>query len=143
MKRLKVYSGGSFEVPHGGHVNFFQWVKKVFPDCYFILALNTDEFIEKYKGFRPAFSFDERKRFLENINLIDKVVENFGGADSRLTILKYKPDVIVIGQDWLAKDYCKQMGFTPQWLTDNKITLVYVPHTDGISTTEIKKRLKK
>lgn len=34
------------------------------------------------------------------------------------------------------------MKFTQKWLDDKNITLVYIPYTDGISTTEIKNRIK-
>ena len=34
------------------------------------------------------------------------------------------------------------MGFTQDWLDENNIILIYLPYTDMISTTEIKKRLR-
>lgn len=133
-----IYTGGTFEVPHTGHVNF---LRKCSQYGRVIVSLNTDEFIKSYKGFNPCFSYDERKKMLELIEYVDMVIPNEGGHDSKYSILKVNPDVIAIGQDWLSKDYCKQMGFTPQWLTDHNISLLYIPHTDGISTTEIKKRI--
>lgn len=139
---MKVYTGGTFDIPHLGHVNFLRLCKKFFPDSYLIVALNTDEFVETYKGFKPFFTYAERDRLLRLVEYVDEVVPNHGGADSRLTILDQKPDVIVIGNDWLQRDYCKQMGFDAQWLTDHGIALCFIPHTDGVSATEIKKRLK-
>ena len=52
-----------------------------------------------------------------------------------------QPNYIIIGSDWARKDYYKQMGFTQDWLDERDIGLIYVPYTDGISTTEIKRRI--
>ena len=142
IHKHRIYSGGTFDIPHLGHLNFFRQCKFLFPKSWLTIALNTDEFIEKFKGKPPLFSYEEREKFLKTIEYIDKIVPNIEGADSTKTILIYKPNVIIIGSDWLEKDYCKQMGFNAQWLRDHGITLVYVPYTEGISTTEIKRRLQ-
>jgi glycerol-3-phosphate cytidylyltransferase len=136
-----LYTGGTFDIPHLGHYNFFKQCKKLFTSSYLLVSLNTDEFIEEYKGHKPLYSYDERKYFLSLVDYVDKVVPNVGGADSTVAINLYKPNVIVIGNDWLEKDYCKQMGFDAQWLRDKSISLVYIPYTEGISTSEIKRRL--
>ena len=33
------------------------------------------------------------------------------------------------------------MGFTQDWLDERNIGLAYIPYTQGISTTELKKRI--
>ena len=66
---------------------------------------------------------------------------NIGGKDSKPAILKVAPKFIVIGSDWAERDYCAQMMFTSQWLYEQEIELVYVPYTEAISTSEIKRRL--
>jgi hypothetical protein len=35
------------------------------------------------------------------------------------------------------------MGFDQDWLDERGIGLIYIPYTDGISTTAIKQRLSK
>lgn len=140
-KILRVYTGGTFDIPHLGHYNFFRQCKELFPDSYLIVSLNTDEFIKRYKGVSPIFSYSEREKYLNYINLIDKVVRNAGDEDSKPTILACKSDIILIGNDWLEKDYCKQMGFDAKWLREHRISLCYLPYTEGISTSDIKKRL--
>ncbi len=136
-----VYTGGTFDIPHMGHMNFFGKIREYFPDCKLIVALNTDDFVEEFKGKKPLFNYSERYKFLMMSGLIDRIITNVSGADSKPTILRAIPDVIAIGNDWLEKDYCKQMKFNSQWLRDNNIALIYIPYTDGISTTEIKKRI--
>lgn len=137
-----VYTGGTFDILHFGHINFLKRCKEIAGiDGKVIVSLNPDEFIAKYKGHPPIMTYGERKQSLEQVPYVDEVVKNEGGADSKIAIEKIMPDVIVIGSDWARKDYYKQMQFTQDWLDEKLISLCYVPYTKGISTTEIKKRL--
>jgi glycerol-3-phosphate cytidylyltransferase len=138
----RVYTGGTFDYLHSGHINFLRQAKKIAGDGEVVVSLNTDEFITQYKGKPPIMSYEEREKVLLGCKYVDVVVPNVGGADSKVTILKVKPDFIVIGSDWASKDYYKQMQFTQEWLEEQDIVLVYVPYTVGISTTEIKKRIQ-
>jgi len=139
---FRLYTGGTYDLPHLGHCNFFRQCKELFPDSFLIVALNTDEFIEKFKGKKPLFSYDERKKLIETIEYVDLVTKNFGDEDSSKTIAYFRPNVVLIGNDWLEKDYCKQMSFDAEWLRRMEITLCYIPYTEGISTTLIKERMK-
>lgn len=136
---LRVYTGGTFDLLHRGHVNFLRRCAE-FGDV--VVSLNTDEFIEKYKGKPPVMSFDERAEVLLGLKYVSEVIPNVGGVDSRLAIELSAPDVIAIGSDWARKDYYKQMMFSQDWLDERGIILCYIPYTDGISTTAIKGRLK-
>ena len=135
---LIVYTGGTFDLPHSGHVNFLKKCAQL-GDVY--VALNTDEFIEQYKGKPPVMSFDERLEVISHYRSVRGVISNDSGADSKQTILEIRPDIIAIGSDWARKDYYKQMGFTQDWLDEQGISLIYIPYTRGISTTELKRRL--
>lgn len=135
---LVVYTGGTFDLPHAGHVNFLRKCAQL-GDVY--VSLNTDEFIEEYKGKPPVMSFDERLEVLSEYRSVHVIMSNDGGADSKEAILQVRPDIIAIGSDWARKDYYKQMGFTQDWLDQHGISLIYIPYTEGISSTEIKRRL--
>ena len=139
-----VYTGGTFDLPHRGHVNFLKTCKKIAGvGGIVVVSLNTDEFITEYKGKPPIMSFEERKAVLEEFRSVDLVIPNIGGADSKPAIRSVMPHFIVIGSDWAKKDYYKQMDFTQEWLDVNGITLIYIPYTEGISTTKIKERFSK
>jgi glycerol-3-phosphate cytidylyltransferase len=105
------------------------------------VALNTDEFYTKYRGYAPTMNFSERREILLACRWVDEVVANVGGANSRIAIEMVKPDYIVIGSDWAKKNYYEQMGFDQDWLDERGIGLVYVPYTRGISSTELKRRI--
>jgi glycerol-3-phosphate cytidylyltransferase len=131
---VRVYTGGTYDLFHRGHVNFLRRCAE-FGEV--TVALNTDEFNFQYKNRRPVMSFEDRKAVLESCKYVSEVVENIDGADSKPTILRVKPDIIVVASDWARKDYYLQMGFTQDWLDEHGISLCYIPYSWGISTTEI------
>lgn len=137
MKTL--YTGGTFDLFHFGHAHFLSQCK-VLADRV-VVSLNTDSFILQYKKESPILSFDERKKSLLASGLVDEVIVNTGGSDSKPAILEVNPDIICIGDDWAKKDYYGQMNFTQDWLDEQGIVLCYVPYLKCISTTEIKKRI--
>tara|TARA_A100001201_G_C3963873_1_gene163522 strand:- start:102 stop:536 length:435 start_codon:yes stop_codon:yes gene_type:complete len=138
MKKV-LYTGGTFDLFHFGHQNFLKQCRNIADEV--VVSLNTDEFVERFKGFKPILSYKEREQSLNYCKFVDRVIRNDAGEDSRACILTVRPQIIAIGDDWAHKDYYKQMSFDQQWLDDNQITLVYIPYTRGISTTEIKKRI--
>lgn len=133
-----VYTGGTFDLPHKGH---YRLLKRAAEIGIVVVALNTDEFIQSYKGKPPILSYEERKEALLACRWVDQVVPNVGGADSKIAIEMVHPDYIIIGSDWARRDYYLQMGFTQDWLDKRGIGLIYVPYTEGISTTDIKNRM--
>ena len=137
-----VYTGGTFDLVHSGHIRLLRACRRIAgQDGQVVVALNTDAFIEAYKGVAPVMTFDERKEVLLGCRYVDAVVANIGGADSKPSIEQVMPDYVVIGDDWARKDYYAQMQFTREWLDQMDIQLVYVPYTPGISTTDLKKRI--
>ena len=137
-----MYTGATFDLIHNGHIRFLKACRRLAgDDGVVVVSLNTDAFIQAYKGKSPIMSFDERKEILLGCKYVDRVIANHGGADSKPAIESVMPDFIVIGDDWAKKDYYKQMQFTQAWLDDLEIQLVYVPYTQGISTTDLKRRI--
>lgn len=137
-----VYTGATFDLVHSGHIRFLKACRRLAgDDGQVIVSLNTDAFIQAYKGNLPIMSFDERKEILLGCKYVDRVIANVGGADSKPAIEYVMPDFIVVGDDWARRDYYAQMQFTQKWLDDLEIQLVYVPYTKGISTTDLKQRI--
>jgi glycerol-3-phosphate cytidylyltransferase len=137
-----VYTGGTFDLFHAGHVSFLKSCKRIAgKDGRVVVSLNTDEFIAAYKCILPVMSFDERKAVLMACRYVDSVIANIGNEDSKPAIENVLPDFVVVGDDWAKKDYYKQMQFTQDWLDRNKIQLCYVPYTVGVSSTDIKARI--
>lgn len=137
---LTLYTGGTFDLFHSGHVEFLKKCSDIADKV--VVSLNTDEFIEKYKGKPPIISYWDRYTVLDACVYVDEVIPNSGGADSKPAIMEIEPDIIAIGSDWARRDYHSQMGFDQDWLDAWDISLMYIPYTKGISSTDIKARLK-
>lgn len=137
-----VYTGGTFDLFHSGHVNLLKRCKEIAGlDGMVVASLNTDDFIWQFKNKKPICSEDERAEVLLACRYVDRVVMNVGGADSRISIDQVQPNYIVVGSDWAEKDYHSQMGFDQKWLDERGIGLVYVPYTKTISSSAIRSRM--
>lgn len=91
-----VYIGMSVDVFHHGHVNIITKARE-YGDV--IVGLLTDEAIAEHKRL-PYMSFDERKKILENIVGVSKVVPQ-NEWDYAVNLLKYRPEFMIHGDDWL------------------------------------------
>ena len=156
----KVLTVGTFDLYHAGHVNFlFQcakiagitgknfWGESKHDDKHNVtVGLNSDEFVEKYKGKKPVYSYDERYKLLVNNRYVWSVTKNDRPTIEDILFNRNgtsEYDFLVVGSDWAKKDYHAQIGVTQERLDQRGITLVYVPYTEGVSTTELKERILK
>jgi glycerol-3-phosphate cytidylyltransferase len=129
MKTVITY--GTFDLLHYGHINLFRRAK-VLGD-YLIVALSTDEFNLNEKKKELYFNYEARKQALEALRYVDKVISEESWEQKLTDIDKYNIDVFVMGNDWEGKfDFLKE-----------KCEVIYLPRTEGISTTKIKEDLKR
>ncbi len=130
MKRVITY--GTFDLLHYGHINLLRRARAL--GDYLIVALSTDEFNSREKHKRCYFSYDERKLLLEAIRYVDLVIPEENWEQKRTDIYLYHVDTFVMGDDWAGKfDFLKEEG----------ASVVYLPRTPEISTTQIKNDLNK
>lgn len=120
---------GTFDIPHAGHARFLAKCREY---GYVIVGVNSDDFVQRYRGALPVFTQDERMELISGMGY--HVILNDGpGAD---LIAKVKPDMVVVGSDWLRRDYLHQIG-----VPDPDFPILFLPYSPGISSTEIKNRL--
>lgn len=152
----KVLTVGTFDLYHQGHTNLLYQCAKIagviqrsqsgftMPDAdgyHVTVGLNSDEFVKKYKGRKPIYTYKERYDLLINNRYVFNVERN--NSTTLESLLKSdKPDFLVIGSDWATKDYYAQIGVDQSWLDKHEVTLCYVPYTKGISTTQLKERIR-
>ena len=134
---MNIITLGAFDVLHAGHLKLLKFCKGL-GDC--IVGLNTDSFMEGYKG-KPTMKYKERKDMLEELGFV--VVPNHQSSGSIKPLLKkYKIDLIVVGSDWAIKDYVGQIGVNWEWLEEHGVGICYYPRNLNMSTTLIKERVK-
>lgn len=130
MKRVITY--GTFDLLHYGHIELLRRAK-AFGD-YLIVCLSTDEFNWEQKQKKCYFSYDQRKLLLEAVRYVDLVIPEESWEQKVTDMKEYHIDTFVIGDDWKGKfDHLKDLG----------VEVVYLSRTPEVSTTSIKKDLKK
>ena len=127
MKKVITY--GTYDLFHYGHYQLLKRAKAL--GDYLIVGLSTDEFnsIKDKKSIQP---YKYRKAILEAIEFVDEVIPEKKWEQKPGDIEEHDIDIFVMGSDWEnkfdnLKKYCE---------------VVYLPRTEGISTSYIKKRIK-
>ena len=127
MKKVITY--GTFDILHYGHINLLRRARAL--GDYLIVVLSTDEF-NALKNKKSYYTYEQRKMILEACRYVDLVVPENTWEQKIEDVKKYDIDVFVMGNDWegkfdFLKDYCE---------------VVYLPRTEGISSTQVKEFLK-
>lgn len=131
MKKEKiVLTYGTFDMFHIGHLNLLNRLKRLGDKL--IVAVSTDEF-NSIKGKKTLIPFEQRALIVQNIKCVDMIISEKNWEQKIDDIQKYNVDIFAMGDDWkgkfdFLKDYCE---------------VIYLPRTQNISTTELKKELNK
>ncbi|MBO5178524.1 MAG: glycerol-3-phosphate cytidylyltransferase [Lachnospiraceae bacterium] len=128
MKKVITY--GTYDLLHMGHINLLRRAREL--GDYLLVVLSTDEF-NAIKHKTAYHSYEDRKGILEAIRYVDEVIPETCWEQKVSDVVDNQIDVFVMGDDWAGqfdflKEYCE---------------VVYLPRTDGISTTKIKNDLHK
>ncbi|EUJ32773.1 MULTISPECIES: glycerol-3-phosphate cytidylyltransferase [Listeria] len=123
MKKVITY--GTFDLLHWGHIKLLERAKSL--GDYLVVAISTDEF-NRIKHKEAYHSFEHRKLILEAIRYVDEVIPESHWEQKIQDVKDHDIDIFVMGDDWkgefdFLKDYCE---------------VVYLPRTNGISTSKIK-----
>ena len=135
-KKYKVgYTDGVYDLFHIGHLNMIKTAKAY---CeYLIVGVHGDDGVEGYKNHVPIINENDRKRIIESVKGVDRAEINRFRDKLKLWEL-YHFDVIFIGDDWKGTERWNNFE---KVLAEINVDVVYVPYTQGISTTDIKKRI--
>ena len=126
MKKVITY--GTYDLLHVGHINLLRRAKEL--GDYLIVVLSIDEF-NAIKGKKANHSYEDRKIILVAIKYVDEVLPEYTWEQKIDDVVNNNVDIFVMGDDWkgkfdFLKDYCE---------------VVYLPRTEGISTSKIKQDL--
>ena len=127
----RIITFGTFDLFHIGHINILERAKQL--GDYLIVGVSSDELNYQKKQRNPIYCFSERKKILDSLVFTDLVFEECSLEAKREYIKKYQADILVMGDDWKGRfdefqDICK---------------VVYLPRTEGISSTEVIEKVTK
>lgn len=131
------YTTGVYDMFHIGHLNILRRAKE---QCdYLIVGVSTDELVQHDKNKTPIISFEERCAIVDAIKYVDQVVPQTD-KNKFSAWEKYHFDKMFVGSDWKN---------SPQWNSYEAqfapvgVEIVYLDHTDGISSTMLRERISK
>lgn len=126
MKKVLTY--GTFDLLHHGHIRLLERAKAL--GDYLIVAISSDEF-NLGKGKVCAYPYEERAYIVSSLKCVDAVIPETCWEQKINDVQEYNIDIFVMGDDWqgkfdFLKEYCE---------------VIYLPRTEGISTTQTKELL--
>ena len=97
---------------------------------HFTVAISTDDF-NAIKGKKTLIPYEQRREIVENIKCVDQVIPETCWEQKENDIKTFNIDIFAMGNDWEGKfDSLKDL-----------CEVVYLPRTNDISSTEIKKQM--
>ena len=138
IKKYKVgYTTGVFDMFHIGHLNILKCAKAM---CdYLIVGVSTDEVVQEYKHKKPVIPFEDRLAIVEAIKYVDKAIPQTT-MDKMVAYKELHFDALFHGSDW--KD-STMYGEIEKAFSAIGVDVVFLPHTDGISSTLIRDKSDK
>lgn len=135
-KKYKIgYTTGVFDMFHIGHLNILRKAKEM---CDFlVVGVTTDALCFERKKKYPIICEEDRVKIVSAIKYVDKVIlqKDMNKIDA---VKEINADAVFVGSDWKNtqtwNNYEKEFA-------DVGCTVIYLDHTDGISSTILRKRL--
>ena len=136
-KYRRGYTTGVFDMFHIGHLNILKNAKA---QCeYLIVGVTTDVLCYQRKNKYPIICETERMEIVDAIKYVDEVVPQVT-MNKLDAVKKYHVDVVFVGSDWKGTTVWKQYE---KDFAEVGCSVVYLEHTDGISSTVLSERLNK
>ena len=123
--KKKIMTTGTFDILHYGHINLLKKAKSM--GDYLVVGLNVTK-----NGKKTFYPYKERKKMLEAIKYVDKVVRINTQADK----FKYTDDIdlFVIGDDYIGHPDVEEVK--------KYLPVKFIKRTPNISTSKIKECMK-
>ncbi|KAA0911373.1 glycerol-3-phosphate cytidylyltransferase [Pusillimonas sp. ANT_WB101] len=129
MRTIITY--GTFDLFHIGHLNLLKRARSY--GDRLIVGLSTDEFNLTMKNKVTAIPYPDRKEILEGLRCVDLIIPESSWEQKKDDVQHLQVSTFVMGDDWVGKfDFLKE-----------HCEVVYLPRTQDISTTEIKRHIEK
>lgn len=135
-KKYKIgYTTGVYDMFHIGHLNI---IRKAKEQCeYLIVGVTTDELCHQRKNKYPVICEADRMAIVEAIRYVDRVVPQTD-MDKLRAVKELGADAVFVGSDWKGTDAWNKYE---KEFAEVGCTVVYLDHTDGISSTILRDKL--
>ena len=138
MDKIKtVYLGMSADIIHPGHLNIIHEANKL---GRVVVGVLTDEAIASYKRL-PYLDYAQRSLIVENIKGVDEVIPQTT-LDYVPNLEKIHPDYVLHGDDWKQGVQQNTRQRVIDCISKWGGKVIDIPYTQGISSTQLNKRLK-
>ncbi|MDO9258147.1 MAG: phosphoenolpyruvate mutase [Bacteroidales bacterium] len=132
-----VYLGMTADIMHPGLINIINEASK---HGEVLVGLLTDSAIAHYKRM-PYLTYEQRKMIVENVRNVSRVVpqEEWSYVPN---LLKYKPDYIIHGDDWVEgplKDIREDVIKAMEQIGGS---IIEIPYTKGINSSSLDRDIK-
>ena len=135
-KKHKIgYTTGVYDMFHIGHLNILRRAKELCETL--VVGVTTDELCYKRKHKYPIIKEQERMAIVEAIRYVDKVVMQADMEKIRV-VKELGADAVFVGSDWKGTDAWTQYE---KDFAAIGCTVVYLDHTDGISSSILRDKL--
>jgi glycerol-3-phosphate cytidylyltransferase len=101
-----------------------------------IVGVSTDELVVDYKGKPPVIPFADRVKIVEAIRYVDEVVPQTS-MDKVEAWKRLHFDAVFHGDDWKGSAMYNEIERS---LSQVGCDLIFLPYTEGISSTALAKR---
>ncbi len=117
---------------HIGHLNLINAAKQ---NCdYLIVGVNSDTLVQSYKKKTPIINEVYRAEIVRNLKAVDECLI-VSTLDKEAILREIKFDAVFIGDDWMGNSRWVE---TEKILKKYGVDVVFLPHTDGISSTQVR-----
>lgn len=131
------YTTGVYDLFHIGHLNILHKAKE---QCdYLIVGVSTDELVQSYKHKLPVIPFEQRMAIVEAIRYVDKVVPQTS-MDKFAAWQDLHFDVMFHGNEWQGTELYNK--YEQEFATVG-VKIIYIPHTEGISSSILRNKISK
>lgn len=129
------YTTGVYDMFHIGHLNILRRAKE---QCeHLIVGVTTDELCYKRKHKMPVICEKDRMAIVGAIRYVDEVVAQ-EDMDKLAAVRKYHADAVFVGSDWKGTESWNR--YEKEFAAEG-CDVVYLDHTDGISSTMLREKL--
>jgi glycerol-3-phosphate cytidylyltransferase len=93
MKIKTIYTAGTFDLMHFGHLNILIQAKKL--GSKLVVGVSSDKLIKSYKGLKPIISYRDRVSIIKELKCVSKVIKQDKFFDIE-QLRKYKIHIVEI-----------------------------------------------